>query len=333
MPPHRNASSAEDDSFFREIDSLLWPVFVYAAIHNYARRDLLCHMSSNHFVKLLRPFATSSGDDFLSVAGVSVIWHAEAQKHNKKFPFSAFKRALGVVSHRLDPDAPSPTKAFVSFLDDFVETATRQGMVHERKSIEECTVPVALFPILYDFFSCYSSMPTSYEIDVLGRHAARHDVSAGRQSLAVPGWTAFASDFRLTERLSSVLLAQIFVDSCRVAAVDDLGGLTREEFAEAFLRAALALAGKKENRRILVGLRILREHLQHHLSIKQPPSLDPSTATSKSLVESHSSSFSRSKNMRANYHVFIKAARAFSNLVDELADSYTATALSRNTSA
>ncbi|KAJ8604004.1 hypothetical protein CTAYLR_003343 [Chrysophaeum taylorii] len=274
LAPRHQQQGWED--FFRQVDRMLWPIFMHAVLRRQTVGATTCHLARTDFVKLL---VEASG---MSSAELGLVWVAEARRTNC-FAFSTFKRAIAIVAHRLSPDE-SPIEAFVSFLIRFSENAAKHERVDVSFEWTTCGTLLATFgPCLTDIFSCY----------------------AGRDSLVdARAWAAFAADFALVDRLSAIHITTILVDSLSIAAVDDLGAMDRDEFVEAVFRAALTLAdntGKNPNIRLVAGFRIMQAHLKTHLFENTRAKLRHPCATLPVVPK---------------YHVLLRATTAFSNLVD-----------------
>ena len=145
---------------------------------------------------------------------------------------------------------------------DVLPHSSKRMRIAIDKQLEEDPEIVELFakfaPSLKLMFQFFAVMPTPDERQVLKRHAPRPDIDQYiGQALVYERFMVFASVFSLSSgtgvvhaALTNTDLAAIFLDSIRVERVDNVGGLTFEEFWEALVRMALVFYTRRgvENR-------------------------------------------------------------------------------------
>ena len=297
----------DPEAFFEEVDKRVWPLFLKLALRHTTTGGLSITQSD------LRKLG--------SKVDVDIVWASEKQQ---KMGYSSFKRALAKIAARKRPGAF--VEAFVELLQHIhLEPHLRRDVTAAKAA---CAHILSLFhSCLGEFFFHFATPPSSYERNVLKRHAPRIGVDIGRQSLTLRGWTAFCLAFGLRSRIPAPALAAIFVDSSHVCAVDDIGGLTIDEFLDAVLRVSLLLADDglvpafsdtaDVVPRLLTGLRIMRMQLRKDgdaallpssssTVVKIPPVLDRSVPST--LVSGD----------RMDYHRFLKALKSFSRILDDV---------------
>jgi len=236
----------ELDRFFRHVDSVLWPVFVHAALRRAVTSSQYLYLGRTEFVRIMR--------SSLRVSELEVLWQAEASKSSKRvLTYTGFKRCVAHIATRLgQARGLRPLDAFI----DFLQTHCAKGTLprHKRVTLSYLSSTSGLTELrvsfnntIADFFACFAKPPTPFETQILRRHSPRIDVDTARQSLSMTGWTQFCQALKLHSRLSATTLITVFVDIIPVSAVDDLGGLDRDEFSNAFFRLALLLSPQTEN--------------------------------------------------------------------------------------
>ena len=247
-----------------EIESELWVIFIATNCkHNPKDPEV---MRKRDFVTLMRGCKVISTKKFhprgtpLMDADVNVIHQQEMGRNaERKFNFSAFKRAMRTVATRVYQQLSLTTA--MSMLESVnlqphtvqlrcgFEAARSLGAFTE--DAEGAVAFLADFACaLRKIFAYFGTCPTELERR-LGRHPPRDDISQLKQSLPLPCFLNFSSCFNLhpgiadqrhqTERtLTHSDLATIFFASTAMERVDSVGGLSFEEFNEALVRAALA---------------------------------------------------------------------------------------------
>jgi len=227
-------------------DQTLWLIFLHCNIQNNAKDWQ--NMKKRELVMLVR-----HTELHVMEAEVNVIHQFESgKKHSKRFEFDDFKTALeaiAVKAYRKQKDL-SKNDAFHKMITDHF--LNDQKLLHIKssctKDMLDCKDLQEVFtPALKNIFRFFAGQPTEFELETLGRHPLRHDINHQNSSFHYEKFLDFAAAGNLSSGTGSSItalslqqLSTAFVDSIEVYAVNDVGGLTFEEFLECLVRIAIA---------------------------------------------------------------------------------------------
>mmetsp|Transcript_21520 Transcript_21520/g.25897 ORF Transcript_21520/g.25897 Transcript_21520/m.25897 type:complete len:204 (+) Transcript_21520:189-800(+) len=149
----------ELDRFFRHVDSVLWPVFVHAALRRAVTSSQYLYLGRTEFVRIMR--------SSLRVSELEVLWQAEASKSSKRvLTYTGFKRCVAHIATRLgQARGLRPLDAFI----DFLQTHCAKGTLprHKRVTLSYLSSTSGLTELRVSFHACIAFIKSPLDCVVL----------------------------------------------------------------------------------------------------------------------------------------------------------------------
>eukprot|EP00518_Triparma_eleuthera_P012962 CAMPEP_0182471218 /NCGR_PEP_ID=MMETSP1319-20130603/19920_1 /TAXON_ID=172717 /ORGANISM="Bolidomonas pacifica, Strain RCC208" /LENGTH=600 /DNA_ID=CAMNT_0024671745 /DNA_START=25 /DNA_END=1824 /DNA_ORIENTATION=- len=229
------------------IEEKVWRIFIKSNVTNNPRdwsamrkRELVLIVRSQKTLRLME-------------ADVNVIHQAEAGRNpNRRLEFKNFQEALRSIAKRAFPkDAKEGVeKALEKLLKDYLlkddELLHNAMEITQAEKIEALDFTDHFNTAFKRIFSFFATQRTEMEKNELGRHLAQEDgINVQTCSMKWADFLNFSSTANLSSgtgtaltALSLTQLSSAFVDSINVSYVNDVGGLTFEEFKMVLVRCA-----------------------------------------------------------------------------------------------